>query len=136
MKETVSLMDLFPTILEYLGKAGPEREGCSLRPLLEGRKHAMPDFRVSEWAGANVPNFMVRTSEWKLMMAKDPASRATDALFDLKNDPLEMANLLGKEGDRAKYRKRADEMKDRLLQWLSRAGSPLADGVRERALGG
>jgi arylsulfatase A-like enzyme len=135
VKETVSLMDLFPTILEYLGQAGPEREGYSLRPLLEGRKQAIPDYRVSEWAGANVPNFMVRTIEWKLMMAKDPASRATDALFDLKNDPLETTNLLGKPGDRARYRERANEMKERLLEWLSRAGSPLVASVRERNAG-
>lgn len=135
VRETVSLMDLFPTILDYLGIAGPEREGYNLRPLLDGRKSSIPDYRVSEWAGENVPNFMVRTSEWKLIMAKDPKSKAIDALFDLKNDPLETVNLLAQPGDRAKYRRQANDMKDRLLQWLARAGSPLAASVKERVLG-
>ena len=128
----VSTMDLFATVLDYAGVAAPQREGYSLRPLVEGRGASSPDYRVSEWAGENVPNFMVRTREWKLMMAKNPASRARDALFNLKEDPHEIANLLGEPGDRSKYRKQADEMKDRLLAWLGRAGSPLSGGVRER----
>jgi arylsulfatase A-like enzyme len=77
---------------------------------------------------------MVRTRDWKLIMAKHPASRARDALFHLKEVPYEMINLLGEPGDRAKYRKQADEMKDRLLTWLERAQSPLSGGVKERKL--
>ncbi len=128
IEDPVSTMDLFATILDYLGVNAPAREGYSLR----GKS---PDFRVSEWAGENVPNFMVRTRDWKLIMAKKPESRVTDALFHLKEDPFEMTYLLGEPGDRAKYRKQADEMKDRLLAWLARARSPLASGVRERKLG-
>ncbi len=122
--QTVSAMDLFPTILDYLGSPAPQREGYSLQPLIEGKGASLPDFRVSEWAGENVPNFMVRTANWKLMMAKNPESKAKDALFDLKNDPFEMKNLLGQPADRAKYRKTGDEIKDRLVAWLERAGSP------------
>ncbi|MBY0506250.1 MAG: sulfatase-like hydrolase/transferase [Bryobacteraceae bacterium] len=133
--DPVSTMDLFATVLDYLGAPAPQREGYSLRPLLEGKKPTPPDFRVSEWAGNNVPNFMVRTRDWKLIMAQDPASRARDALFNLKDDPFEMTNLLGEPGDRAKYRKQADELKDRLLAWLARGASPLATGVRDRKLG-
>jgi arylsulfatase A-like enzyme len=130
--DPVSTMGLFATVLDYLGVAAPQREGYSLRPLVEGRPAAGPEYRVSEWAGENVPNFMVRTRDWKLMMAKNPASKARDALFHLKEDPYEMTNLLGEPGDRAKYRKQADEMKDRLLAWLERAQSSLAGGVKER----
>jgi arylsulfatase A-like enzyme len=131
----VSTMDLFATLLDYLGSAAPQREGYSLRPLLGAQGESLPDYRVSEWAGENVPNFMVRTQDWKLIMAKNPASRAQDALFHLKEDPYEMTNLLGEPPDRLKYRKQADEMKDRLLSWLGRAGSPFAAGVRDRKLG-
>jgi arylsulfatase A-like enzyme len=131
----VSTMDLFATILDYLGVPAPPREGYSLRPLLDGEKDNLPDYRVSEWAGENVPNFMVRTADWKLIMAKNPASKARDALFHLQDDPHEMTNLLGEPGGRATYRRQADDMKDRLLQWLGRAGSPAAAGVRERKLG-
>jgi len=121
----VSTMDLFATILDYLGVDAPRREGYSLRG-------PSPDFRVSAWAGENVPNFMVRTRDWKLIMAKNPASRARDALFHLKEDPYEMSNLLGEAGDRARYGTQADEMKERLLTWLDRAGSPLRAAVKER----
>ncbi len=132
--DPVSTMDLFATILDYLGVAAPQREGYSLRPLIAGGKANLPDYRVSEWAGENVPNFMVRTADWKLIMAKSPASRAQDALYHLKEDPYEMVNLLGAAADRAKYRQQADDLKSRLLEWLARAGSPLAGGVKERRI--
>mgnify|MGYP000085464558 CR=1 FL=1 len=125
--DPVSTMDLFATVLDYLGVGAPQREGYSLRG-------PSPDFRVSEWAGENVPNFMVRTRDWKLIMAKNPESKARDALFHLKDDPYETVNLLGTAGNRAKYRGRADEMKGRLLAWLDRAGSPLKATVKERKL--
>ncbi|MBL8179348.1 MAG: sulfatase-like hydrolase/transferase [Bryobacterales bacterium] len=113
----------------------PGRIGARSCPLVEGRKSSIPDYRVSEWAGANVPNFMVRTGEWKLMMAKDTASRATDALLDLKSDPSETHNLLWKPGDRRKHAAPGKEMKDRLLEWLARAGSPLETSGRQRRVG-
>jgi len=75
---------------------------------------------------------MVRTRDWKLIMAKNPASKARDALFHMKEDPYEMTNLLGAPGDRARYRKQAEEMKDRLIAWLDRAGSPMKATVKER----
>lgn len=122
VEQPVSTMDLFATILDYLGVDAPRRESYSLRG-------ESPDFRVSEWNGANVPNFMVRTRGWKLIMAKDPTSKARDALFNLEDDPYEMTNLLGSN------RAPAEEMKERLLAWLERAGSPHETGVRERELG-
>lgn len=134
IQEPVSGMDLFATILDYLGAPAPGREGYSLRPLVDGKRSASPDFRVSEWFGNNVPNFMVRTRDWKLIMAKDPASKARDALFHLREDPYEMTNLLGEAATRARYRTQADELKDRLLAWLGRAGSPFAASVKERKL--
>jgi arylsulfatase A-like enzyme len=115
----VSTMDLFATTLDYLGVAAPQREGYNLRA-------DSPDFRVSEWAGNNIPNFMVRTRDWKLIMAKDPASRARDALFNLREDPGEIRNVLRSSP------KQADEMKDRLLAFLERANSPHRNSVRER----
>jgi hypothetical protein len=66
------------------------------------------------------------------MMSRDAASKARDALFHLKEDPYEITNLLGAPQDRARYRKQAEEMKDRLLAWLERAGSPLKSSVQER----
>ena len=49
-----------------------------------------------------------------------------------EGSPFEVTNLLGGPAHRARYRSQADAMKDRLLAWLGRAGSPLAAGIRER----
>jgi arylsulfatase A-like enzyme len=121
VEDPASTMDLFATILDYLGVDAPSREGYSLRG-------ESPDFRVSEWNGANVPNFMVRTRDWKLIMAKNQESKARDALFHLREDPFEMRNVLGA------HRERAEELKERLLSWLERAGSPQRDTVRARKI--
>lgn len=130
----VSQSDLFPTILHYLGLAIPPCDGRSLRPLLEGRIGDHPDSCVSEWAAGNVPHLMVRTRDWKLMIADSPDSKARDALFNLKDDPYEMVSLLGTPGDRASYRKQAEEMRERLVTWLQRVRSPRLEGVKQRRL--
>ncbi len=136
----VSGRDLFATILDYMGIKPPGSDGDSLRPLIEGTVSAGPDYRVSEWATdpakrSGVPNFMVRTAGWKLMMADSPESHALDALYDMKSDPYEMHNLLGPAADRAKYAGQADEMKQRLIAWLERVHSPFIASVKARKLG-
>ena len=134
VKHPVSGLDLFSTILDYLGVPAPARDGDSLRPLIAGRGKAGADYRVAEWGTRNAPNYMVRTADWKLMMADAPESKGVDALFDLRNDPYETRNLLGDPADRARYTGRAKEMKDRLLAWLERVHSPALEGVRARKL--
>lgn len=132
VKDPVSGLDLFATMLDYLGVQAPVRDGDSLRPLIQGRGKAGPDYRVAEWGTRHVPNYMVRTAEWKLMMADSPESKGVDALFDLRNDPYEMRNLLGDPADRSRYAGRAREMKDRLVEWLGRVQSPAIEGVKAR----
>ena len=66
------------------------------------------------------------------MIADSPESRAVDALFDMRTDPYEMRNLLGDPGDRASYKGRADEMKQRLIAWLERVHSPALADVKAR----
>jgi arylsulfatase A-like enzyme len=134
VRDPVSGLDLFATILDYLGVPAPARDGDSLRPLIEGRGQAGPDYRVAEWNTRNVPNYMVRTLDWKLMIANSPDSKAIDALYDLRNDPYEMRNLLGDPADRSRYAGKAGEMKDRLLQWLMRVHSPAIASVKARKL--
>lgn len=128
----VSHTDYFPTILDYLGVPAPAVDGRSLRTVLEG-KPGYPDFAVSEWR-PNPPNLMVRTRDWKLMMASDPNSKGMDALFHLKDDPYEMHNLLA-PGDRAAYKGRAGEMRERLLAWCGHVDAPFRDAVKQRSLG-
>jgi len=126
----VSHTDYFATILDYLGAPAPQRDGRSLRTVIEG-KPGYPDYVVSEWPVP--PNLMVRTRDWKLMMANDPKAKSTDALFDLKNDPGEIRNLLAPD-DRAAYKGRAEEMRERVLAWAARVHAPYRDALKQRAL--
>jgi hypothetical protein len=57
-----------------------------------------------------------------------------DALYDLRNDPYEMRNLLGDPADRSRSAGRAREMKDRLVEWLGRVHSPAIAGVKARTV--
>src|SRR5262249_4557175 len=134
VRQPVSGLDMFDTILDYLGVRQPLRDGDSLRVAIEGRGNAGPDYRVAEWGTRNTPSYLVRTADWKLMISDSPQSRAVDALYDMKNDPYEMRNLLGDPADRAKYAPRADEMKQRLLAWLDRVHSPNLASVKARQL--
>ena len=128
----VSTMNIFSTVLDYTG-IHAESDGFSLRRLIEGQ---MPeyDFAVSEWMWRNqlVPNLMIRTSEWKLLIAKDPDSKSIDALYNLKNDPYEMENLLVTKRD--DYLPLAEKLKAKLVNYLSRKNYSIVEGVAKRKL--
>lgn len=134
VSEPVSQMNLFATILDYLGAAEQPSQGRSLRGLIDGKNKNGFEYAVSEWAPANVPNFMVRTKTRKFMFARSADSKALDALYNLDDDPLEMNNLLGRNPERARWIKTANAMKDRLVAWLERTQSPFVDGVKQRKI--
>ena len=83
----VSLLDIYPTLLDLCGISPPEElEGASLRPLL-----ADPD---AEWAHAAVTthgrnNHAVRTDRWRYIRYSDGA----EELYDHSDDPHEWYNL-------------------------------------------
>ena len=130
----VSQLDYYATILDYLEAKGPESQGWSLRPLIEGKEDGKDRIAVSEWAKGNVPGFMAFDGRWKLMIARSADSPSLDALYDLKNDPLELVNLLGHNPDRAKYRPEAERMRKLLVAWLERVKSACLEQVRQRSL--
>ncbi|MBI4053502.1 MAG: sulfatase-like hydrolase/transferase [Candidatus Diapherotrites archaeon] len=100
----VRLIDLMPTVLEYLGisaKSGFEKmDGESLLPLVEGREKG-DRIAFSETGGLGgptpspkAPNVKsIRTGKWKLIYNSTLKKRE---LFDLENDPQEKENLSGK----------------------------------------
>lgn len=132
VKAPAGHIDLFPTILDYLGQPEHESHGRSLRPLIEGRDTGKDRIAVSEWPATALPGFMVTDGRWKLMLASKRGSRALDALYDLQTDSEEMNNLIGHNPEREKYRAEAERLKGLLLDWLKRTNSNKLEDVRKR----
>ncbi|MFA5687613.1 MAG: sulfatase-like hydrolase/transferase [Kiritimatiellales bacterium] len=131
----VSQIDLFATILDYLGAGIHESDGASLRPLIE-KGAAEPRMIFAEWANDDVPGFMAFDGRWKFLFGRTPEASSLDALYDLKTDPHEMNNLLGSNPDWKKHFPQAEAMKKQLIAWLDRVRSPYLEQVRKRKVNG
>jgi arylsulfatase A-like enzyme len=132
----VSLVDLFPTILDYLGVEEQPSDGTSLRGLIEKTDTEHGKYVVTEWdyRGDVSPNYMIVKDDWKLMMPYTKTSTVLNAMYNLKEDPHEMNNLLGKNPDKEKYAAKAEELREDLLSWLKAKDSKHYEGVKERDL--
>jgi arylsulfatase len=94
-KALVSLLDLYPTILEVAGIPPAEdrrRPGKSLLPMLEGRQGAFHDAIFAELG----TSAMIHAGNWKLVF--DPEQGGVTFLFNLAVDPREEENLAGRAG--------------------------------------
>lgn len=132
----VSNLNIFSTILDYAGLKNIPSDGYSLRGTMEGSSLPTYDFAISEWTWSNesVPSIMIRTENWKLMTTHRENSKSVEALFDLKNDPYEMTNLLGSNPNRFKYKETTEELRTKLLGYLKDVNSPLVSGIEKRIL--
>ena len=97
----VELQDLAATVLEYAGvDATPFRESISLRPIIEGYKHAVRKIAISELLTAQKENPLnaftaVTDGRYKYVAYSDGKSW----LFDLAQDPLEQHDIQGEHPD-------------------------------------
>ncbi len=134
--EPVSHIDLFATINDYLGVGDHPSDGISLRRHIEKKSSSADNFVVSEWnwPNFNPANIMIRTSEWKLMMPYDKESTSPNALFNLKDDPYEMNNLIGSNPARNKYKKRTEILRSKLIAWCKRTNHPYLENIKKRVL--
>jgi arylsulfatase A-like enzyme len=132
----VSILNIFPTILDYAGLINIPSDGYSMRGIMEGTASPKYDFAISEWVwtNENVPSLMIRTEDWKLMTTHRTGGKNVEVLYDLKNDPQEMNNLLGSNPDRFKYKEKAEELRSKLVSYLNEVNSPLTKGVEKRIL--
>jgi len=132
----VSTLNIYPTILDYAGLKSIPSDGYSLRGVMEGTASPKYDFAISEWNWNNesVPSIMIRTKNWKLMTTHRTGGKDVEVLFDLKNDPHELNNLLGSNKDRFKYKDKAEELRSKLVGYLKDINSPLVEGVEKRVL--
>ena len=121
VRENTSLVDLFPTFLEWAGDGRmPELvspiDGTTLNGLLAGNSRDWPDTVFSENCGEGTegPAFMVRRGRWKYIASEaDPP-----LLYDLEADPDECRNLAGDESVRIIESGLDDEVR---MQWNAAA---------------
>ena len=126
----VSLINVFPTVLDYAGIKA-KSDGYSLKKLANG-KDAEMDFAVSEWnwPDRDMPNLMIRTTEWKLLISRHNNKKHLDALYDLKNDPYELNNLLF--SNKQANLKSAEYLKAKLIGYLEKVEYPYLDEIKQR----
>jgi arylsulfatase A-like enzyme len=134
VSKPVSHIDLFPTILDYVGIVGHSSEGRSLRSLIEKTGSDGLDYCCSECFRRNAPTLMVRTNRWKFLFAHSARSLSINALYNLEEDPHEMNNLIGKNPNKSAFVRKAEEMKARLVEWLEHIESAHIEGVKARSV--
>jgi uncharacterized sulfatase len=129
----VSHVDLLPTMLELAGLAVPPiMEGESIVPLLRGEEDAgrsvVIEFHRYEiehdsWGGFQ-PVRCVVSGRYKLVVNL----LHTDELYDLKEDPAEVNNLIDHPG----YAEVRNTLHDRLLDWMYDKRDPFRGACWER----
>lgn len=99
IEQRVSIMDLFPTLLEILNISTPaDLDALSLVPLLEGKSDSRHEYLLAElYARQDLGESELRSitkNEWKYINAEPSRGRIPSALFKLDEDPNEERDLL------------------------------------------
>ena len=146
VKAQVSNIDVLPTLFDYLGFTIPRNvQGKSFLKVLNGEKTEHRDVIFAEVGDAKAPppaidrktfeqvrlkrekeegmfwfidyttkgrSVMIRRDNWKYVFN----TGFVNELYDLKNDPYEMNNLI----DKAKYKDKQASLSRELMEWLLR----------------
>ncbi|MCU0858093.1 MAG: sulfatase-like hydrolase/transferase, partial [Pontiellaceae bacterium] len=139
VNESVTTLDCFATIMDYLGASTYDKgDGKSLRRFIEKtnyNKDYDDEAIVTEWdfrtptnstaldrsLGGEI-NFLCKKGPWKLMMTKKASSTKKDMLYNIETDPYEMFNYLGTNGMKAAEAVvgKAEHLKCLLMEWMQR----------------
>jgi len=117
----VSNMELFATIMDYMGLPSQKCDGKSLRGVIE-RKAGKDKYIVTEWLSSlgSKPSHMVLKGGWKLMRPHDSAKKVRMGLYNLNKDPHEMKNLVASKAGKKKYAAKVAELEACFQDWMKR----------------
>jgi arylsulfatase A-like enzyme len=93
-REPVSLLDVYPTLIDMAGLPKRELDGVSLAPLL--KNPALKTKRVIK-THFKKGNYALSSNEWRLIHYREGG----EELYNIKKDPLEFENLIGKPEHRS-----------------------------------
>ncbi len=116
VKEPVMLIDVLPTLLDYLGRPIPEGvQGESLLPILRGEKsYDGQRLRISQHLDRLAFRF---DQQWKVHLRQTEGGKARVKLFDLQADPDEHHDLLQDPKRAKEARKTLDDLIERFQAW-------------------
>ncbi len=106
----VQLIDLFPTILDFLNisqnkEIREELQGRSLTPIIDGKEFESLTYGSIDQNGGHIS--FVRTLKWKLIREGENVFQ----LYDLENDPRETKNVIDEYTDVANF------LEKNLIEW-------------------
>lgn len=105
----VSLIDLYPTLVELCGLPAPAHlEGQSLAPLLEKPKRKWDPVLMTYGEG----NHAVRDDRYRYIRYRE----GEEELYDTENDPNEWTNIAHRKGTR--------KIMNRLAKWIPESHAP------------
>ena len=132
IRETVSSLDWYPTLVDMAGAAIPRGvpvRGRSLVPLLKGEEvEAWDNDLYAEYSMINYAQAYMRayrTPEWKLV--RDFLDPERDELYHLAVDPGEHHNRIGDPSAEAQAAER--RLHEQILQKMEAIGDPLLEAI-------
>lgn len=122
VRDLVSLIDLYPTLLDFAGASWNGAQGLSLRPAIEQGQPVPRDQVAVEFAGVNNVSYTMRTVRWSRYKYGFNIG-GPDELYDLVADPHETRNLI----DDPAHAAVADEGRRRLHRFMQETRDPTRD---------
>jgi len=125
IEELIQNIDIAPTIMDVAGLDTPERmDGQSFLPILQGKKTPWRDSAFYEYYWErNFPHTPtthgVRTNRYKYIHYHGIWD--IDELYDLRNDPEEMNNLI----DSPEHQDLIKQLNNRMFEWLEKSDGML-----------